>query len=168
MQFINSQCRTRQQTQVSSILENCPCFPMSCWIPRCWQQEVTQSSQLFSAAFAALKLTFRGFAEEFGPYWCPCVTFSEARRVQNMKDTLKRKEKLFSSFYTNSCSKRLRVPLSKFPEALPLQFSICCGELLVSFPKISESQQVCFMGLFVCFNPKEDNIVEFFPSERLW
>lgn len=80
---------------------------------------------------------------------------------------LKGKRKLFSSFYSSFCSRRLRVPLSKFSMELPMQFSICSGELHCFSPNISESQKVCFMGLFVCFNPKENNIVEFFPSERL-
>lgn len=82
-----------------------------------------------------------------------------------MREILKGKGKLFYSFYT--VKRRLRAPLSKFSVALPLQFSICSGELHCFSPNISESQRVCFMGLFVCFNPKENTIVEFFPSERL-
>lgn len=67
-----------------------------------------------------------------------------------MKEILKGKGKLFSSFYTDFCSRRLRVPLSKFSVARPLQFSMCSGELHCFSPKSSESQRVVlWVGWFV-------------------
>lgn len=94
-----------------------------------------------------------------------CDVFRD-KKSKNVRGILKGKGKLSYSFCAYFCSRRLRVPLSKFSVALPLQFSICSGELHCFSPNISESQRVCFMGLFVCFNPKENTIVEFFPSER--
>lgn len=132
-----------------------PWFPTICWSPRCWQQEVTQPPQLFSTASTPLKLTFYGFKEGFEPEWCLCATFSETRRVKNIRGTLKGKGKLSYGFYPYFCSRSLRVPLAKFSVVLPLQFSICSGELHCFSPHISESQRVCFMGLFVCFTQKK-------------
>lgn len=64
--------------------------------------------------------------------------------------------------FTRFCSRRLRVPLWTFSVALLLQFSISSGEPQCFSPKISESPWVCFMGLFVCFKPKENTVVEVF------
>lgn len=101
--------------------------------------------------------TFHGYKEGFGPERMPlCHGF----RIKRSKKTPERFG-MGSYFPAFTQIGPLRVPPSKPAVLLP------SNSAFVPLNQSSESQRVCFMGLFVCFNPKENNTVEFFPSERL-
>lgn len=111
----------------------------------------------------SFKSNFHGYKEDFEPEKMPLCHGLRIKRSKKTPEGFG----MGSYFPAFTQIRPWRVPPSKLPVLLPSNSAFVLLNQTAFFLKNSESHRVCFMGLFVCFNPKENNTVEFFPSERL-